>query len=58
MQILLGPSISHAATSALGSAGYKHGGFPKMGYFFGDLGIIVFWGLCWGPPILGNYQMG
>ena len=19
---------------------------------------IVFWGLCWGPPILGNYHIG
>ena len=20
--------------------------------------IIIFWGLCWGPPILGNYHIG
>ena len=20
--------------------------------------IIIYWGLCWGPPILGNYHVG
>ena len=35
-------------------------GFPKiMGTFLGVpiIRIIVYWGLYWGPPILGNYQM-
>ena len=34
--------------------------FPKIrGTFLGvpRIGTIVFWGLYWGPPILGNYQM-
>ena len=22
------------------------------------MGIIVYWGLYWGPPMLGNYHMG
>ena len=35
-------------------------GFPKLGVTF--LGVpmirtIVFWGLYWGPLILGNYQV-
>ena len=37
------------------------GGFPKLGVPF--LGVpkgrtIVFGGLYWGPPILGNYLLG
>ena len=35
-------------------------GFPKIrGTFLGITikRIIVFWGLCWGPPIYGNYHM-
>ena len=31
------------------------GGSQNQGYH--SL-IIVFWGLCWGPPNLGNYHMG
>ena len=37
------------------------GGFPKIrGTFLGVpiMRFIVFWGLYWGPPILGNYHMG
>ena len=36
-------------------------GFPKIrGTIWGVpiIRIIVFWGLYWGPPILGNYHMG
>ena len=36
-------------------------GFPKIrGTILGVpiIRIIVFWGLYWGPPILGNYHMG
>ena len=36
-------------------------GFPKIrGTFLGVpiVRIIVFWGLYWGPPILGNYHIG
>ena len=37
-----------------------HGGFPKLGV--PSLGvpiikIIVYWGLYWGPLILGNYHI-
>ena len=35
-------------------------GFPKIrGTFFGVpiIRIIVFWGLYWGSPILGNYHL-
>ena len=38
----------------------KFGGCPKLGVpFLGVpiLRIIVFWGLYWGPPILGNYHL-
>ena len=33
------------------------GGFPKWGPVWGVpiIEIVVFWGLWWGPPILGNY---
>ena len=37
-----------------------HGGFPKLGvHFLGVpiIRIIVFGGLYWGTPILGNYHM-
>ena len=39
----------------------ESGGFPKLGVPF--LGVpmirtIVFWGLYWGPLILGKYQSG
>ena len=39
----------------------KHGDFPKIwGTILGVpiIRFIVFWGLYWGPPILGNYHMG
>ena len=29
--------------------------FPKLRGTI--LGVVVFWGLYWGPPILGNYQI-
>ena len=35
-------------------------GFPKLGLFFWGVPIIrtlVFWGLYWGPLLLGNYQI-
>ena len=35
--------------------------FPKIrGTFLGApvIRILVFWGLYWGPPILGNYHTG
>ena len=35
-------------------------GFPKIrGTILGVplLGIVIFWGLSWGPLILGNYQI-
>ena len=35
-------------------------GFPKIrGTFLGVpiIRIIIFWGLHWGPPVLGNYQV-
>ena len=38
----------------------SHGGFPKLGVTFLGVPIIrtiVFWGLYWGPPFLGNYHM-
>ena len=40
--------------------GLQYGGFPKLGVT--SLGVpiirtIVFWGLYWGPLILGNYHM-
>ena len=37
----------------------QFGGFPKLGYFFGIpiIRILVFWGLYWGPLILGNYHV-
>ena len=37
------------------------GGFPKIrGTFLGVpiIRIIVYWGLYWGPHILGNYHFG
>ena len=36
-----------------------YGSFPKTGVpFEGSLkGLQVFWGLYWGPLILGNYHM-
>ena len=36
------------------------GGFPELGVtFWGvpNIRTIVFWGLYWDPPILGNYQI-
>ena len=41
--------------------GFKGLGFPKIrGTLLGVpiIRTIVFWDLYWGPPILGNYQMG
>ena len=41
-------------------AGSVKWGFPKIrGTLLGVpiIRIIVFWGLYWGPPILGNYQI-
>ena len=35
-------------------------GFPKLGAPFWGIPIIrtiIYWGLYWGPPILGNYHM-
>ena len=40
-----------------GTSGGLYGGFPKLGVPFWGVPIvrtIVFWGLYWGPPILGN----
>ena len=34
---------------------YAYGGFPKLGVPI--IRTIVFWGLYWGPPILGNYHI-
>ena len=39
--------------------GYMYGGFPKIGIpFWGvpKIRILAFWGLYWGPLILGNYH--
>ena len=36
-------------------------GFPKIrGTILGVpiISITIFWGLPWGPPVLGNYQLG
>ena len=36
------------------------GSFSRIGYLFGGVPIIrtiVFWGLYWGPPSLGNYHV-
>ena len=36
-------------------------GFSQnLGYHFGGpiIRTIVYWGLYWGPPILGNYHIG
>ena len=38
-----------------------YGGFPKLGVPFLGVPIIrilIFWGLYWGPLILGNYHIG
>ena len=32
-------------------------GFPKIGWI-PEIRTIVFWGLCWGHHILGNYYVG
>ena len=40
---------------------FSKSGFPKIrGTILGVpiIRTIVFWGLYWGPPILGNYQIG
>ena len=39
--------------------GTQMGVSQNYGYLFGVpiIRIIVFWGLYWGPPILGNYQI-
>ena len=37
---------------------FWYGGFPKFGVTFLGVPIImilVYWGLYWGPPVLGNY---
>ena len=37
----------------------QFGGLPKLGVPFWGVPIIspiIFWGLYWGPPILGNYH--
>ena len=42
-------------------SGFLMWGFPKiMGTFLGVpiIRSIVFWGLYWGPLILGNYHVG
>ena len=38
----------------------QYGDFPKLGVPFGVpiIRTIVFWGLYWGPLILGNYHIG
>ena len=38
--------------------GFRVEGFPKSGVPSGvpRNSIVVFWGLCWGPLIEGNYQ--
>ena len=44
----------------INSAPEKRWGFPKIrGIILGVpiIRTIVFWGLYWGPPILGNYQI-
>ena len=37
--------------------GFRVEGFPKSGVFSGvpRNSIVVFWGLCWGSLIEGNY---
>ena len=36
----------------------NRGGVGKLrGIMFGLKRIIVYWGLYWGPPILGHYQI-
>ena len=49
-----------------GGVGFGFGGFPKLAVPFWVLGLgfrvpiirtIVFWGLYWGPLILGNYHL-
>ena len=39
---------------------WLYGGFPKLGVPLSGvpiIRIIVFWGLYWGTPILGNYHI-
>ena len=39
---------------------YREKGFPKVGVpFLGVpvIRILVYWGLCWGPLMLGNYHI-
>ena len=38
-----------------------YGGFPKLGvplWGVPEIRTIVYWGPCWGSPILGRYHMG
>ena len=37
----------------------RSGVSQNKGYLLGApiIGTIVYWGLCWGPLILGNYQV-
>ena len=55
--MVLGHWSSLEATAAVSS--YPIWRFPKLGVLFWGvpiLRIIVFWGLYWGPLILGNYH--
>ena len=58
----LGPPAQDAQTSpAPHSLGSGVWGFPKIrGTFLGVciIRIIAFWGLYWGPLLLGNYHLG
>ena len=53
MQQRLTPSWKAEMTGILG--------FPEVQNTFLEVpikGIVIVWGLYWGPPILGNYHLG
>ena len=53
-------SESLPKTGALMLNGMPSGGFLKLGVPCSGvplIRIIVYWGLCWGPLTLGNYQV-
>ena len=49
-----------AESQAYGPSRTVFGGFPKLGVPFWGVPLIrsiVYWGLYWGPLILGNYRI-
>ena len=54
------PNLRRFEPTCFGSWSAIFGSFPKLGVpFLGApiIRIIIFWGLYWGPPILGNYHL-